>query len=108
MKSPTVAVVLAIILAFAVVGVCAFATADTRVTPKSAVVAAGFAAILALRSSVGDTVEGRVAVTHRRAKRGAPQAPADLQRYRSVLAIQVSVDDLLDRSRRAMQERTYL
>jgi hypothetical protein len=108
MKSPTVAVVLAIILAFAVVGVCAFATADTRVAPKSAVVAAGFAAILGLRSSVGDTVEGRVAVTHRRAKRGAPPAPADLQRYRSVLAIQVSVDDLLDRSRRAMQERTYL
>jgi len=107
MKSPTVAVVLASILAFAVVGVCTFATADRQVAPKSAIVAAGLAAILGMRSSVGDTVEGMVAATYRRANRGAPPAPADLQRSRSVLAIQVSVDDLLDRSRRALRERTY-
>lgn len=107
MKSPTVAVVLASILPFAVVGVCTFATADRQVAPKSAIVAAGLAAILGMRSSVGDTVEGMVAATYRRANRGAPPAPADLQRSRSVLAIQVSVDDLLDRSRRALRERTY-
>lgn len=109
MKSPTVAVVLAIILAFAVVGVCAFATADTRVAPKSAVVAAGFAAILGLRSSVGDTVEGRVAGHPSSRETGSTSGaggPAALSKRLGDPGS--SVDDLLDRSRRAMQERTYL
>lgn len=108
MKSPTAAVVLGSLLAFAVVGVCTFATVHWQVAPKRAIVGAGLAAMLSMPPSVGDSVEGMVTGTHRRAKRGAPPAPADPQRYRSVLAIQVSVDDLLDRSRRDLQERTYL
>ena len=111
MKLPRVAFVLASMLAFAALGVSTFAVDNSRaasmIATKSAVVTASLAAILGSKASVGDTIEWMVAATPRHEEREAPPEPADRHHHRSVLAIQVSVDDLLDWSRRALQERTY-
>ena len=104
MKLYTVAFVLAGVLAFVAIAASGPAVDDPQVASmvaRSAVVAAGLAAALGLSASPGVMVERMVAVSDRHEGRGAPLAPVDLYHYRGDSAIQVSVDDLYDRSRRA-------
>lgn len=108
MKLSTVAL-LASLLAFAAVGFSTSAADDSRAAPiiatEVALAAVSLAAIAGTSAAVRDLAGGMVVVTHREDERRAPPGPADRYRYRSVSAIQVSVDDLLDRSQRALRER---
>ena len=110
MKLSTVAFILAGVLAFVAIVVSAPAANDTQlasmVATKSAIVAAGLAAALGMSVSAGVIVARMVAVPHRHEGRGAPLAPPDLYHHRGDSAIQVSVDDLYDRSRRGRREGT--
>ena len=105
MKISTIAFAVAGVLALAAIATSAPAVNDPQVASmvatKSAIVAAGLAAALGMSVSAGVIVERMVAVSHFREGRGAPLAPPDLYHYRGDSAIQVSVDDLYDRSRRA-------
>jgi hypothetical protein len=110
MKLSTVVFVLAGALALAIV-VSAPAVDDTQVASmvatKATVVAASLAVILGMRASVEESVEGMVAVTPRHEDRGSPLEPVDLSHHRGDSAIQVSVHDVYDRSKRALQERAF-
>lgn len=105
MKLSTVAFALAGVLALVAIAASGPAANRTQVASmvatKSAIVAAGLAAALSMSVSAGVIVERMVAVSHRHEGRGAPLAPPNLYHYRGDSAIQVSVDDLYDRSRRA-------
>ena len=111
MKLFTVSFFLAGVLAFAAIAASGPAVNDTQVASmvatKSAIVAAGLAAALGMSVSAGVIVERLVAVSHRHEGRGAPLAPPDLYHHRGDSAIQVSVDDLYDRSRRARREGSF-
>ena len=85
MKLATVAFVLAGTLAFAAIGASAPAVA-----------------------AVGRTVEWTAAASDRHGERGVPPEPVDLHHIRGDLAILVSVDDVKERSRKALQERAFL
>jgi hypothetical protein len=110
MKSSTVAL-LASLLAFAAVGFSTSAVDGSRAAPgiatEGALAAVSLAAIPGTSAVVGDEAGWMVVVTHREDERRAPPGPADRHPYRSVPAIQVSVDHLLDRSERSLRDRRY-
>ena len=110
MKLSTVAFVLASVLALVAIAASGPAVNDPQiasmVVTKSAIVAAGLAAALGMSVSAGATVERMVAVSHGREGRGGPLAPAEVNHYRGDSAIQVSVDELYDRSRKGRREGT--
>jgi hypothetical protein len=111
MKLSTVAFVLAGVLAFAAMGTSTLAVNDIQVASmvatNGAVVAATLAAVLGMSAWVGVTVESLVTATHRHEGRRAPVGPAGLHHRRGDSAIQVSVDDVYDRIRRALQEGAF-
>jgi hypothetical protein len=111
MKLSTVAFVLAGALAFAAMGAPALTVNDTQVASivatNSAVVAASLAAVLGTSARVGATVERLVTAAHHHEGRRDPVRPSPLHHHRGDSAIQVSVDDVYDRIRRALQERAF-
>jgi hypothetical protein len=111
MKLFTAAFVLAGALAFAAMGTSTLAVDDMQVASmvatNSAVVAAGLAAVLGTSAWVGAAVERLVTATHSNEGRRDPVGPAPQHRHRSDSAIQVSVDDVYDRIKRALQERAF-
>jgi hypothetical protein len=56
-------------------------------------------------AAVARTVDWTAAASDRHGEREAPPEPVDLHHIRGDLAILVSVDDVKERSRKAMQER---
>ena len=112
MRLSMVALGLAGVLAFVAIAASPPAVNDIQVASmvatKAAVAAASFGTILGMRASFGDTVEWLVAATHRHQERGAPLGPVDLHHHQGDSAVLVSVDDVYDRSRKALQEGTFL
>ncbi|GMU67154.1 MAG: hypothetical protein AMXMBFR36_34280 [Acidobacteriota bacterium] len=110
MKLSTVAL-LGSLLAFAAVGFSTSAVDDSRAAPIIAtevvLAAVSLAVIAGTSAAVGDKAGRMAVVTQREDERRAPPGPADRHPDRSVPAIQVSVDDLFDRSQRALRERRY-
>jgi hypothetical protein len=111
MKLSTVAFVLAGALALAAMGASPLAVNDTQRAPMFAtnrpVVVASVAAVLSTSAWVVAAVERLVTATHRHEGRRHPVRPAPQHRHRSDSAIQVSVDDVYDRIRRALRERAF-
>jgi hypothetical protein len=111
MKPCMVAFVLASVLALAAMGAPPLAVDGTQaaslVATRSAAVATGLAAALGVSASVAATADRLVAAARRQEERRAPRAPADRRHYRGDSAIQVSVANVLDRRRRALQEGAF-
>jgi hypothetical protein len=79
----------------------------SMVATNSAGVSAGLAAALGTSAWVEAAIERLVTATHHHGGRRDPVGPTPQRRHRSDSAIQVSVDDVYDRIKRALQERAF-